>query len=115
MAIIQEASAPSVEEMRTLFFPEWAMEESSAKSAFGRQVAVVQPLGMFPSTSSKEELTTTDLLWAEGAVSLEAAAGSPFREDIRIRAEKTQVEINFRYRMFPPFPIPMLRSSAPAS
>jgi hypothetical protein len=70
MTIAQEASAPSSDEIRTLFLPERATVESSAKSAFGRQVVVVHPFGIFPSTSSNEGLTMADWLWAKEGVTL---------------------------------------------
>src|SRR4030042_5426685 len=105
MTSVQEASPPSVEEMRTLFFPEWAAEESKEKSALPRQMFVVQPFGMFPSTSSKEELTTADWLWEKSAASVEAASGDPGRQLIRIKAEKTHADFNFTYRISPPIPI----------
>jgi hypothetical protein len=62
--VTQEASAPSVDEMRTLVLPEWAMEVSTAKSALGLQVMGVQPSGRFSRTSSKDGLAMTGWAWA---------------------------------------------------
>jgi hypothetical protein len=72
----------------------------------------VQPLGAFPSTSSKEELKTSGSFraWAPGMVPLEGVPGKPDRKAIKRKAEETKTRIDDRFRIFPPSPSVMIPS-----